>query len=124
MKCYWRYSLEGSVNSITLHWIIICCDWIGNNVQLSCIGGCPKDKDVLLKEALVDKFFLIPPQTSAVGSLMSLTVVVRTVFFHSGEYKVVLNRLRALYSQLVLNGVIDFVDREPQWSEVLFILKA
>jgi len=37
---------------------------------------------------------------------------------------VILDSLWASYPRLVLYGVEDFVDGEPQWSEVLLHLKA
>ena len=55
--------------------------------------------------------------------LMSLTVVVSIVFFRSGECRVVLDRLRMPYPRLVLDGIENFVDEEPQRSEVLFHLE-
>ena len=51
---------------------------------------------------------------------MSLTVMVRTIIFHSKKYRVILDRLRAPYSWLVLDGIEDFIDGEPKWGEVLF----
>jgi len=58
-----------------------------------------------------------------VDGIVSLIIVVRTVFFRSEERRVVLDQLRLLYLQLVLNGIEDFVDRESQHSEVLFHLE-
>jgi len=49
--------------------------------------------------------------------------MVRTIFFCSRECRVVLDRLRALYPRLILDGIEDFVNREPQRSEVLFHLE-
>ena len=53
--------------------------------QASCIEGNLGGKDVLFEKALVDKFFQIFSEASAVNGLVSLTVVVRTVFFSSGS---------------------------------------
>ena len=72
---------------------------------------------------MADKFFQVLSQTSVVDGLVPLTVIVRTVFFHSEKCKVVLDWLRALYPRLVLDGVENFVDGEPQQSEVLFHLE-
>jgi len=58
-----------------------------------------------------------------VNTLMSLIIMARTVFFHSKECRVVLNWFGMLYSQLVLDGINNFVDGEPQWSEVFFHLE-
>ena len=49
--------------------------------------------------------------------------MIRTIFIRFGECRVVLDRLRVLYPRLVLNGIADFVDGEPQLSEVLFHLE-
>ena len=62
-------------------------------------------------------------KTSAVDGMLSLAAMVRIIFFHSGECMVVLDRLRALYPPLVLDGIEDFVDGKSQWSEVLFHLE-
>ena len=51
------------------------------------------------------------------------TVMVRTIFFYSGEYGVVLDWPRVLYPRLIFDGIEDFIDREPQRSEVLFHLE-
>ena len=56
--------------------------------------------------------------------LVSLTVVIRTVFFRSEECWVVLDWLRALYPRLVLDVIENFIDGKPQWSKVLFHLEA
>jgi len=99
--------------------------WLGRKQSswLSFIGGCPRGKDVHFAEALADKFFQVFLEASIVDSLVSLTVGVRTIFFHSGECGVVLDRLRAFYLWLVLDSIKDFIDRESQWSEVLFHLE-
>jgi len=39
--------------------------------------------------------------------------MVRTIFFRSGEYGVVLDWPRVFNAQLVLDGVEDFIDEEP-----------
>jgi len=88
---------------------------------LSCVGGCPRGEYVLFEEVLADKFFKVPPEASARGDLVSLTVVVRTIIFRSRKCMVVLDRLRASYPWLVLNSTEDFVDGEPQRGEVLFL---
>ena len=42
---------------------------------------------------------------------MSLNVIIRTVFFRSGECRIVLDQLRALNPRLVFDGIEDFIDR-------------
>ena len=54
------------------------------------------------------------------GSLLSLTVMVRTEIFRSEKCRVILDQLWAPYIWLVLDGTKDFVDREAQQGEVLF----
>jgi len=76
--------------------------------------------NVLLEEVLANKFFQVPPEASEVGGLVSLTIVVRTIIFHFRKCRVVLDRLRAPYPWLVLDGIEDFIDGEPQWGGVLF----
>ena len=84
------------------------------------LRGLPRGKYILSEEALADKFFQVPLEASGAGGLVSLTVVVRAVIFHSGKCRVVLDRLQAPYSRLVLDGTEDFVDEDPQRGEVLF----
>ena len=79
------------------------------------LGG----KDVLFEKALADKFFQVLLEASTVDDLVPL----RTIFFRSGECRIVLDWLRALYPRLILDDVEDFVDVEPQQSEVLFHLE-
>jgi len=79
-----------------------------------------RDKNVLSEEVLSDKFFQVPLEASIVGSLMSLTVMVRAEIFRSGECKVILDQLRVSYRWLVLDVTEDFVDGEAQQGEVLF----
>jgi len=94
------------------------------SARLSCTGGCPEDKNTLFEEALADRFSQVLPEASAVDGLVPLTVMVRTIFFRSGECGVVLDRFRTLYPWVVLNGIKDFVDGESRRSEVLFHLEA
>ena len=82
-----------------------------HSAWLSCFGGRLGGKNKLFEEVLVDKFFQVPQEASAIGGLVSLTVVIRTVIFHSEKYRVALDRLRAPYSWLILDGVEDFVNR-------------
>jgi len=92
-------------------------------IRLPCIGGYLQGKDVLFEKVLADKFFQVLPEAYAVNGLVPLTVMVRTIFFRSGEYVIILDRLRAIYPRLVLDGIVDFVDRESQQSELLFHLE-
>jgi len=90
MGCYWwRYSLvftEGikSLNHLVLGDYVLWLDR-RRSARMSRIGGCPEGKGVLFQEALADKFFQVFSEVFAMNSLVSLTVVVRTMFFHSGS---------------------------------------
>jgi len=57
-------------------------------------------------------------------SLVFFTVVIRTVFFRSGEGKIISNQLWALNPQLVLDGIEDFIDRSLNRVKCSSILKA
>ena len=72
---------------------------------------------------MADKFFHVLLKASAVDGPVSLTVMVRTIFFLFEKCGVVLDWLQTLYPRLVFNGVEDFVDGESQRSEVLFHLE-
>ena len=77
--------------------MIACCSLVGSEAL-----GCPaltaaSGVRMYSEEALADKFFQVPPETSAVDDLMSLAFVKGTVLFHSGECRVALDRLRAPY---------------------------
>ena len=89
---------------------------------LFCTSGCSECKHILFKEALVDKFFQVLPQTSAVDDLVSFAFMKETILFHS-ECRVVLDRHRAPYPRLVLDGIEDLIDGKPQRGEVLFHLE-
>ena len=80
-------------------------------------------KIIFLEEALADKYFQIFLEASALDDLVSLTVMVRTVCFRSGECRIVLDHVQPLYPRLVIDNIEDFIDREPQRNEVLFNLK-
>ena len=62
---------------------------------LSCIGGCLGGKKILFEEVLMDTFFQVPLEDSVVGGLVSLTVMVKTEIFRSGECRIMLDRLWA-----------------------------
>ena len=68
---------------------------------------------VFFEEALEDEPLQVLPEASAVDGLVPLTIVVKAVFFYSGEYGI-LDCFRTSHQWLVLNGVENFVDGEPQ----------
>jgi len=86
---------------------------------LSCTGGCSRCKNILLEEALADKFFHVPPETSEVSDLVSLAFVEGTILSRSGKYGVMLDRLRASYPRLVFDGIKGVIDGEPQLGKML-----
>ena len=73
---------------------------------------------------LWQKVLSVDPEALAVDDPVSTTVVIRTIFFCFGKYRVILDQSRASHPLLVFNGIKDFVDREPQRSEVLFHLES
>jgi len=54
----------------------------------------PWGKNILFEEDLVDKFFQVPPEASAMGDLV-FTVRVRTIIFRSKKCTFVLDWLQA-----------------------------
>jgi len=58
-----------------------------------------------------------------VDGLVSLAIMVRTIFFYSWKCRVALDRLRVLYPRLILDDIKDFTDGEPEGSLVLFHFK-
>ena len=71
-----------------------------HSAWLFCTRGCLRDENVFFEKVLADKFFQVPPECLAMDDLVSLTVVIRTVFFYSGKYKVILEWPRAPYPRL------------------------
>ena len=101
------------------------CGWIrGEALDCSALEVAPGVKTYSLRTPWQTSSFQVFPEVSVVDGLVSLTVVVRTVFFRSEDCRVVLDRLRALYPRLILNGIENFIDGEPQQSEVLFHLES
>jgi len=75
-------------------------------------------ENILFKEVLLDKFLKISPETFAVGDLVSLVFVKRTILSRSRKCGVMLDRLQPSYPRLVLNGTEDVIYGEPQQGEV------
>ena len=48
------------------------------------------------------------------------TIVLRTTFFCFRKFRVILDRLKALYPLLVLDDIEHFIDGEPERIVVLF----
>jgi len=54
-----------------------------------------------------------------VDGIVSFTVLVRTILFYSEKCRIIPNWSRAPNPRLVLDGIEDLVDGEPERSEVL-----
>ena len=81
---------------------------------MSCTGGYLEGEDILFEEPLANKFFHVLLEALAVDSLVSFTIVIRTVFFCFGECRVILNWSRSPHPRLIFDGIEDFVDAESQ----------
>ena len=101
----------GSLN----HLVLVIMLWLGRRRSARCLTSeaAPGGNDVLFEEDLADKFFQILSEASAMDGLVPLTVMVRIIFFHSVEHRIILDWLWAPYPWLVLDGVEDFIDGEP-----------
>ena len=73
------------------------CDWARRGA-FGCLApeAASGVKNILSEEALSDKFFQVLPEASAVGGLVSLTVMVRAMSLCSRKCKVVLDRHQCL----------------------------
>ena len=115
--------LAGVDHSITLYWVITCCGWVEGEA-LGCMHRrLTWSKDVLFEKILTDKFFQVSPEALAVNDLMFFTIVIRTIFFYSEECRVTLDRAQASHPRLVFDGIKNFVEGEPQRSELMFHLE-
>jgi len=74
---------------------------------LSYTEGCLGGEDVFFEKVLADKIFHVPLEALAIDSPVSLTVVIRTIFFYFGECRVVLDRPRSPHPRLVFDGIED-----------------
>jgi len=89
---------------------------------LSRPGDCFGCEDVLLEKALTDELLQVPPEDSAMDSLVSFAIVVGIILFCSGMREVVLDGSQTPDPWLILDGVEGLVDWELQWSELLYRL--
>jgi len=85
---------------------------------MSGFGGYFGSKDVLFEEILVDELFQVLLEGPTVDGLVPLTVMVIGIFFCSEKHGIVPNWSLASNSLLVLDGIEDLVDGEPQRSEM------
>ena len=79
-----------------------------------------QEKDVLFEEALSNELFQVLLESPAVNDLVSLTVMIRAIFFCSEKRGIVSNWSQTPDSRLVLDGIEDLVDGESQQSEMMF----
>ena len=72
--------------------------WLGRrrSTRLPCIVGCFRGKDVLFEKALADKFFQVLLDVSAEDGLVPFKIMVKIIFFCSGECGVILDWPRVL----------------------------
>jgi len=71
----------------------------------------------------VDELFQIPLKVLVVDGFMPLTVIEGIILFCSGECGVVLYWSRIFDQRLVLDGIEDLVDWEPERGEVFCLLE-
>ena len=67
----------------------------------------------------MDEFFQVPSEVPTMDGLMPLTVVVGASLFCSGMRGVMLDGSRTPDSGLILDDVEDYVDGDPERSELL-----
>ena len=67
----------------------------------------------------MDELFLIFLEAPAVDGLVPFAVRIRTILFCSGKCRIVPDWSRESEPRLVLDGIEDLVDAEPERSEVL-----
>jgi len=68
----------------------------------------------------MDELFQVPSEAPTMDSLVSFPIVIGAILFCSGKRRVVLDRSRTPDPGLVLNGIEDFVDEEPEQGELLY----
>jgi len=100
--------------------------WLGRRrgASLSCTGGRLESKNVLFEEVLADKFSQVPREAFAVGRLVSLAVMIKTIIFNSRKCRTILDRLWAPYPWLVLDGTEDSLMVSLSRMKCCFVLKA
>jgi len=70
----------------------------------------------------VDEHFEVLSKAPTMSDLVLLTIVVKAILFCSGMRGAVLDGSQTPDSGLILDGVEDFVDGEPERSELLYRL--
>ena len=79
-----------------------------------CLRGGSGCEDVLSEIALLDKIFKILAKGSTLRSSMSLAIMKRTIFSHSGMSRVICFCLWMLHPGLSLGGFEDVLDWKLQ----------
>ena len=98
--------------------------WLGRwSACLSGFRGCFESKDVLFEKVLLDEFFQVLPEGPAVDGHVSLTIMIRSIFFCSRKCEIVPDWSWAPNSRLILDSFEDLVDGESQRSGMLFHLE-
>ena len=67
---------------------------------------------------MADEIFKVPPKVRAIDGLMSLAIIVRAIL-SAPDARGHIVWVSDTDPRLVLDGVEELVDREPQWSELL-----
>ena len=62
----------------------------------------------------MDKFVHVAPETSIVSTLVSLALVEGIMPFCFGKCGIIFDRLQMSYLRLVIDGIEDVTDWEPQ----------
>ena len=71
----------------------------------------------------MDNFFQVPPEALAVDSQVLFYYRDKNTIILPRKCRVVLDWPRVPHPRLIFDGIEDFVDGEPQWTEVLFHLE-
>ena len=78
-----------------------------------------RGKDAFFEEALADKLFHVLPKALVVDGFVPFIVAVETILFCSEKCRIVPDWSRAYDPWLVLDGIGDLIDGEPERSKVL-----
>ena len=81
-------------------------------------GCCFGRGDIFFEDALLNELFQVLSEGPTVDGLVPFGFVVGAVFLRSEKRGIVLDLSWTSDPWLILDGVEDLIDREPQWSEV------
>jgi len=71
------------------------------------------------RKPLTDELFQVPPKVLTMDGAVSLVVMKGAILFYPRERGVILDRSRMPDSRLLLDGIEDLIDGEPERGEVL-----